>query len=173
MKKKVIFIVKVNHSIDLITNSSSELFVLEGQTKDIVDSLLKGVHPDYLDEYAEPKNITELTTDELDNFFSYATGSNRWPAQKSDYKIPNGFTFEEVYEPDDKGPAWNGAIQYKVRNNEPGKSWGSFVTEENREWFLDRYNPERNLYFVYSHDENPDYENQEKMWQVAQRYHLG
>lgn len=37
MKKKVIFTIKVNHSIDIITNSSSELFVLEGQTKEIVD----------------------------------------------------------------------------------------------------------------------------------------
>ena len=173
MKKRVIFAIGVNHSIDLITNSSSELFVLQGKTKEIVEEMVKNVYPEYRDEYDEVKHISELTASELDNFFSYATGSYCWPAKIEDYRIPNGFTFDEVYEPDGKEPAWNGHIQYKVKNNDPKDRWGNFVTEENKEWFLNKFDPERKMYFLYSIDENPKWDFQEKLMEVGERFHLG
>jgi hypothetical protein len=173
MKKKTIFTINVNHSIDLITNSSSELFVLQGQTKEIVEELVRNVYPDYKNEYEDVKHISEMSASDLDNFFSYATGSHIWPANKNDYRIPNGFTFEEVYEPDGKEPAWNKQIQYKVKNNDPNCKWGNFVTEENKEWFLNKFDPERKLFFLYSLDENPNWDMQEKLMEVGERYHLG
>jgi hypothetical protein len=170
---KTLFILSVDHSIDLITNSSSELFVLEGKSIDMVKELVASVYPDYLVEYNEPIHISDLDTDELDSYFSYATGSWSWPATKKDYRIPTGFTFEELYEPESDKPAWNGEIQYKLKNNEPGQRWGSFVTEANREWVLNKLDPERKLYFIYSRDENPDYDKQMELSNIAQRYHLG
>ena len=176
MKKKTIFAININHSIDLITNSSSELFVLEGKTKEIVSEMIAEIYPEYMTEYEDVKHISELSADELDTFFNYATGSHIWPAHKSNYSIPRGFTFDEVYEPDGKDPAWNGQIQYKVKNNNTDKTdkWNySFVTEENKEWFLNKFDPNRTMYFLYSHDENPNQEYQEKLETVAQRFHLG
>lgn len=171
--KNTIFTINVNHCIDLITNSSSELFVLQCSAKEIVNEMIEDVYPDYKTEYDDVIRIDEMSADKLNNFFYYATGSNIWPAKKSDYSIPSGFTFDEVYEEDGKAPAWNGCVQYKVKNNDPNNRWGAFVTESNKEWFLDKFCPSRDLYFLFSKDENPDYEYQEKLESIGTRYHLG
>ena len=48
---KTIFLINVDNHIDLITNSSSELFILKGETKNTVTELISNVYPEYLNEY--------------------------------------------------------------------------------------------------------------------------
>lgn len=181
--KKVLFTLNINHSMDLVTNSSSELFVLKGKTKEIVEELLVSIYPDYLTEYYPVKHIDDLTVDELDTFFSYLCSPHMWPADKSSYPIPNGFTFEELYEPEVdwktgevKPPAWNGEIQYRLKNNvvNPESFFDrSFITEKNILDIKNKLDPEKNMYFLYSINENPDWDRQEELMLVADRYHLG
>jgi hypothetical protein len=177
--KKVLFLFKVNNVVDVVTNSSSELFVLKGETKEIVEEMIKNVFPDYLDEYDMLSHISELSIDELDNYLSYMCSPHCWPATKSQYPVPDGFTFDELYEPEkdwktgeQAPPAWNGELQYRLRNNS-GERWGGLVTEENKEEIIKKLDPKGETYFLYSLDENPNWENQEKLMMIGERYHLG
>lgn len=177
MKKLIMFTLKLHSVIDVITNSSSELFVGKAQSKEIMESMIKELYPNYLDEYDELLNIDELSPDTLDTYFYYACSSHCWPATKEMYPILPGFTFEELYEPEDDGkPAWNGSIQYRLKNNDPDpdcKWHRSFVTEENFEEIKNKLDPKREMYFLFSKDENPDWEYQEKLEMVMERHHLG
>lgn len=158
MKRKLITFNVDNH-IDLITNSSSELFVLKGETKKVVEEMIASVYPEYRGEYDEVKSIEELTIDELDTFFDYHCLAHCWPASKKQYPLLPGFTFDELYEAEESKPAWNGEIQYRLKNNvkNPEHKWHrSFVTEENKNELVARLGT--NTYFLYSLDENPNWE---------------
>lgn len=178
---KTIFVITVDNIIDLITNSSSELFVFNGKNKETVREMLSSIYPEWENEYEDIKNISELSIDELDTFFSYATGSHCWPAKKSDYGIPNGFTFDELYEKEldygsgeVKSPAWNGEYQYKLKSNDKEYPiFGKFVTEENKEELINKLDPDKSMWFLFSIGENPNWEMQERLWNVGGRYHLG
>ena len=174
--KKTIFKFNIDNIISIITNSSSELFILEAETKEIVKEMISSRYPDYRSEYEEVKNISELSVDELDTYFSYATYPSVWPASKSSYRILPGFTFDELYEPKKdyktglpEKPAWNGEIQYELKKNEGY----NFVTKENREELISKLSPNKNMWFLFSIDENPNYDMQEELEYIAERYHLG
>jgi len=180
---KTLFIFKPKNVVDIITNSSSELFVLKGETKEIVEEMISNVYPDYRNEYNEVKHISELSIDELNNYFRYLCSPHMWPASKSMYPVPDGFTFDELYEPEKdwetgkpKKPAWNGEVQYELRDNLKDKKnkWNmSFVTKKNYKKILDKLDPERKMFFLYSEDQNPNWEMQEKLMMIGERFHLG
>lgn len=178
-KNKTLFVFNINNVIDVVTNSSSELFVLKGETKEIVEEMIQNVYPDYLSEYEKVLHISELSLDQLDQYFQYMCSSHIYPAQKSNYFVPNGFTFDELYEPakdyktgEIKKPAWNGSIQYELKVNEGGR-WGRFVTTNNMEDIINKIDPKKEMYFLYSLDENPNWDYQESLMSIADRYHLG
>lgn len=175
--KLVLFTLKPHSVIDVITNSSSELFVGTSQSKEKMQELIETVYPNFRNEYEELKNIDDLTPDELDTFFSYACSPHMWPASKFMYPVLPGFTFEELYEVDDDGKrAWNGELQYRLKNNDydPENKWhSSFVTENNFEEIKNKLDPRREMFFLFSTDENPDYEKQEVLESFMDRYHLG
>lgn len=164
--KKTLFTIQVDNHIDLITNSSSELFVLKGKTKETIKEMLVAIYPDYRSEYEEIRHISELTIDELRSFMWYSTGANIWPTDnKNDYRLIDGFTFDELYESDGRGPAWNGQIQYQLKND--------FIESLGIDEIIHRIDPDKSLYFLYSIDENPNWEMQEKLETIGKRYHLG
>lgn len=51
--KKSLFVIAVDNMINLITNSSSELFVLNGETLNSVKELVESIYPEYRKEYEE------------------------------------------------------------------------------------------------------------------------
>lgn len=166
----ILFVLKPHSIVDIITNSSSELFVGTAQSKETIKELIEAAYPDYLEEYDEIKNITELTSDELDTYFQYACSYGIWPCSKMDMPILNGFTFEELYEAKDGGkPAWNGSVQYELKNN----NRYNFVTEENFEEFKNKLDPDKEIYFLFSKSDNPDWDYQEKLEMFMERFHLG
>lgn len=165
------FVIHPHSVVDVITNSSSELFVFNGSNKEVIVDMIKEVYPHYLDEYYELKNIVELSTDELELYLGYTCSPGCWPAYKSQYPVPNGFTFEELYEPERdwqtdeiKKPAWNGEIQYKLKLK---------ITDENREDIINRLSPDKEMYFLFSIEDNPDWDYQMKLENFGERIHLG
>lgn len=182
LKNKTIFTFKIDNVVDIITNSSSELFVLRAETKAIAEEMIRNVYPDYLNEYDELKEVSELTNHELDSFMIYHCNANMWPASKENYPLLDGFTFDELYEPETdwntglQKPAWNGKLQYRLRKNyvEPEHKWSySFVTDENREKVISGIKSTVGEFLLYSKDDNPDWDMQEKLMQIGERYHLG
>jgi len=161
MGKKV-FMVRFHSVVDVITNSSSELFIFSGNGKNDVTSVIQEIYPDYLNEYAEIKSIDELTVDELNLVMSYLCSPHCWPAKKSDFPIPGDFTFDELYEKDVRG-------DYTLKRTE---GW-DFVTADNVEWVKQKLSGGANLFFLFSLDDNPEWDYQEKLSMIGHRLHLG
>jgi hypothetical protein len=171
---KTIFVMNVENTIGLITNSSSELFVLKGQTKDIVEQMLSNVYSDWRNEYCDVKNISDLSPHELDTFFQYACSAHMWPASRNNYPVLKGFTFDELYEEDkESNLTWNGQIQYRLKSNDMTFKYGPYVTDDNFSELVGKLCPEKNMWFLFSKDENPDWEMQQRLENIADRYHLG
>jgi hypothetical protein len=173
---KIMFVIRPHSIVDVITNSSSELFVFEGKEKETIEEIIKDVYPNYLNEYEALKNITELSIQELDTFIQYYCSPGVWPARKKDYPILPGFTFEELYEPDMdyitgeiRIPAWNGELQYRLKRHDKY----NFITEDNYIEFINKMSPNKDMYFLFSTDENPDWDKQEQLMNIGARYHLG
>ena len=178
----ILFKFKVNNVVDVITNSSSELFVLKGETKSIVEEMISNVYPSYRYEYNDVKHISELSISELNQYIEFHCNPSVWPATKSSYPILDGFTFEELYEPKknrrtgiQEPPAWNGEIQYELKNNDLSDNilCNSFVTKENHKKIIDKLDPGKEMYFLFSIGENPDWDYQEKLMTIGDRFHLG
>lgn len=173
----VIFSLKVQSVVDVITNSSSELFVGTAVSKREMTKLIKSVYPNFRNEYERVKSINDLTISELETYISYHCSPHMWPATKSMYPILPGFTFEELYEAEDGGkPAWNGEIQYELKNNikRPRYRYDNrFVTRKNFQEIKRRLDPRCEMFFLFSLDENPDWDYQEKLEVFMNRHHLG
>lgn len=172
----VIFTLKVHSFVDVITNSSNELFVGKAQSKEEMKKLLLEAYPNYLKEYEEIKSIDEITIEELETYFEFFCSPNHWPTiGKNDYPVPNGFTFEEVYQRDKK--SWNNRMQYKLRENSItwfGKTRiGRFTSKQNFEEIKNKLDPNKEMYFLFSHDQNPNFEYQDILSEFMEKYHLG
>ena len=57
--KQIGFIFNIDNVIDLITNSSSELFIFQIEPKQSITELIESVYPGFRNEYEEPKWVGE------------------------------------------------------------------------------------------------------------------
>lgn len=152
--KKTLFVFTVDNMVDLITNSSSELFILHGNTKEEVIGMVGNVYPNYLNEYEEIVNITELSNESLDTYLSYSY---------SDWN--DKFAVSKAFETDP-------SIFYKNFSEfDKEKYWYGDISEEG--YKIVRESLPKNMYFLFSIDENPNWEMQENLESIGERYHLG
>lgn len=156
----ILFTLQFHSVLDVITNSSSELFVGIHKSKELMTELVKNIHPRYLDEYDEIKKIDELTEDELYEFISYHF--NGWSNRKQQmkYSVVNGFTFEQMYED-------------KVYGNRSYTEIRDDFIKKNRDGICNGIDHERKMFFMFSNDENPNWDMQEGLMSIMTRYHLG
>lgn len=156
----VLFTLQFHSVVDVITNSSSELFVgLEG-SKDLMVNLVKEIYPDYLSEYSEIKTIDELSDGDLDLYINYHYYCWSNSEQRSIYNVIDGFTYDEMYIT--KKHSW-GSTTYIRRD---------FV-KNNRDRVNNAIDSERKMFFMFSSDDNPDWDMQEELMNIMTRYHLG
>ena len=153
---KILFTIKPHSIIDVITNSSSELFVGKSQSKDEIKELIKEAYPAYLTEYCEVKNISELTADELDTYLYYHYDGWSNYLQRTKQGVVPGFTKEEMYEVGEYGTY--------IKND---------FTENNLDKIKEAIDPKNEMYFLFSIDDNPDWDCQENLMDIMERYHLG
>lgn len=167
---KKLFIFQPHHLIDIITNSSSELFVLKGQTKEAVREMIANVYPEYLNEYSDLQSSEEMDIDKLATYIRYAYTGFSWSKNPQDYGLINGFTFEEMYE-----PRYHYDYETKIQTTEIDyySIKEDFITEDNRKRILDAIDPDRNKFFLFSYSDNPAWDMQEKLETIGERYHLG
>jgi len=154
---KILFIAKPHSMVDLITNSSTELFVGINKSKDTLMMLIEEIYPNYLHEYEPLKRIDELSNEEIHTYISYYY--DRWSnsQQKTIHSLVPGFTKDEMYT--------------KHKYGEFIK--GDFVNDDTREKIIKGIDPNGSMLFLFSLDENPNWEMQEKLMDIMDRYHLG
>lgn len=150
MKKRVVFEFSVSNVIDLITNSSSELFVLNGMTREIVTEMVKSVYEDYLTEYEEIKSFDDLDEWELSTYLD-----SHYPKG-----IP-GFTPFEVFE--DYDPVSRYGRNY----------YNTDFLKNNRDKIKEFLIGVETKWFLFSLSDNPNWDKQEELMNIGQRIHLG
>ena len=154
MKKRKLFVFNVSNVIDLITNSSSELFILSGNNMNEVKSLIESVYPNYLSEYQEVVSIDNISEEELDTYLTYEY--NTW-----DDKL----TLSKVFNIDPN------VLYSNYSDFETKKYWHGQISDVG--YSLIREKLPKDMYFLYSINENPNWEMQENLMNIATRYHLG
>jgi phosphoglycolate phosphatase-like HAD superfamily hydrolase len=163
----------IDSVVDIITNSSSELFVLDKLSKLEAEESVAKVYPMFKQEYRPVMGIDELDNDELCSYLSYAYDfGHMWSVRRSEAEraLENSgldIPFDMVFEANDmtESIARHGELTYTTRYD--------FVTDANRDRIIDMIDPDRQLWFMYSIGENPNWDMQENLMQIATRYHLG
>ena len=154
----VAFEFNIHSIIDIITNSSSELFVFEAKTGDILKDLISGVYPNYLTEYRDVELLSDLSNEDLECYIDW---TYRTYGESKDLHIFPGIIQEDTYE-----------ISY-IHGDRISFSLKEGFIEKYREKLLQIIDPENKTWLLYSIDENPNWDCQEKLMQIGTRYHLG
>lgn len=154
------FKIELDHCIDIITNSSSELFILKGATKELVIEAVKEVYPDYLDEYNEVKSLEELDNYELCTYLESNIGYEV-SYQSAMHHLIDGFEFDEMY---GSSESYGGRVEYYLQDD--------FV-ENNRDKIIEELNKNSQVFLLRSLGDNPNYEWQRVLESLGSRHHLG
>lgn len=157
---KCMFMLDVHSVVDVITNSSSELFVGDGVSLNAVEEMVKEIYPDYLREYDEIKSTTQLNEYEMYLYVEFHYGLFGYSVREAKESVFGGFTFDDIYEMETIA----GREFVCIRED--------FVPK-NRERLNKLIDPNNTKYFMFSHDDNPDWSYQNKLQEVMKRYHLG
>lgn len=164
---KVMLVIQFDHCIDIITNSSSELFVLENKEGSIMEELVSSVYPDYKTEYEDPISLYDASEYEFAEYMNRDFLSDYWDRDEkdpSDYKLIPGMTFDECYEVS-QWQSGRGKLSYDIKS--------SVIASENREKILSIIDPNKKIYLLFSHNQNPNWDNQEALMSIGTRYHMG
>jgi hypothetical protein len=157
---KKVFAFNVDNMVDIITNSSSELFVLKSDNKEVITALLESVYPNFRKEYDEPIQYRDLVGRD---FVSAIHNLYGWSNEKEHCIVFPGFKFEDIYEESEYNHKWR-PIEYR---------WKDGFIESNKEAIMKAIDPNNQIWLLYSLDENPNWDMQERLMEVATRYHLG
>ena len=170
MKKetgKVLFSFNVDNAIDIITNSSSELFILEANSKEIVEEMLTSAVPEWRQDYQLEK-LVDADNDNLETYVREKYNSWSNTLQGCEAKLIPGFTASEMFVKDEGG--WRGGWKLKPHD---GEQWGMFVHDGNRDKVLQGVDPLGQIWLLWSLDENPNWDDQKELMEIAERHHLG
>lgn len=144
---KTLFKIQFDHSIDIITNSSSELFVLNGESREYVVSML----------------------DNLCNWYEYTLVSNE-DLDDSNISTLLSRGIVDI----DLTKYWKPEEIYKIYNGKLTKWIDDKFISENilkiKDIIIENY---PNTFYLFSDDENPNWETQELLMDIGTRYHLG
>jgi hypothetical protein len=175
-----LFVFKIQSVSDVITNSSSELFVFDGNNENEVREILDSIYPNWKNEYNSPKDVSKFDKEELSDFLENTREINGWEEyylKKPDFELRKknmelrccelsseiGLKPEEAY---DNWEIWD------PTNHEDWQNISLKISDKFVDKFKEHANKEK-IFALYSLDENPDWEYQELLSEVADRYHLG
>jgi hypothetical protein len=103
--KKQFYTFKIDNAIDVITNSSSELFIFKS-TEKILLELLDSIEKDFGNKYAEPTLLRNCSNSNFSiyicSLFEYNVSDNL----KHEVLLPEGIKFEDVYIFDEDSYSW-------------------------------------------------------------------
>ena len=145
------FATHLNSVVDVITNSSAELFVSIENDKKEIEQLLDKLDKGWRYEYHSPKNIDELSDEELREYCEFAY--ELWPFGKEKPEPLPGFKYDEMFSDD-------------------GFLRANFFSK-NREKIINSLDPEHKMVFLFSKFDNPSYELQKRISFFMTKYHLG
>lgn len=180
---KVLFNFKFQSFSDVITNSSSELFVFKNHNKEAVLLTLDALYPDWRKEYQEPEFVKDMDDKTFDNYL--------------------GWVFETYWDDRDEFDSWNHQPDAKewaktfkkscpkaklaeklgMKPEKLYTNWKTYnlfsekwedrfanLSDEGKKKIKEVFGEDIAL---WSKEDNPIWEYQEILEGVAKRYHLG
>lgn len=164
-----LFVLKIDNCIDIITNSSSELFVLNSESQQIAKELIESIYPNYKSEYEEIVSLRDASTKQIDTYMSWIEPEIDWFNHRKlsrEEEIAYYKSAAEKYgmTPEDYYSNWDS------RDNE---YWYGHISEAGLRKSAETLDPGGKIFLLFSIDENPNWDMQEKLMEVASRYHLG
>ena len=173
--KKILFTISVDNTIDIITNSSSELFVLNGETLNSVKELVENIYPEYRGEYREIVALRDAKDSDVDTYVNWIEDSyyNTWDytrgmskEKRKQYNIQEDTKQAQKYglSPEEFFENWND------RNNE---YYYSRISSKGYDAIRKTLDPNGKIFLLFSHDDNPDWDMQEALMSIGIRHHLG
>lgn len=167
---KTLFIFQVQSFTDVVTNSSSELFVYTGTEREI-RRLLNDTVPGWEDEYYSPISLDNISTDDLETYMDYAYDRYDW--SRYGEKVTRENSMQDRWAKEfnidpyllyDNYDEWDPSSNNReIKHLHLKKGWAKYIKEK----------LPKNLVFVFSRWDNPDWDRQEIMMNYGKRYHLG
>ena len=170
MNTKILFEFNIQSITDIITNSSSELFVFKNRELEDLVLILSLIHPCWNLEYNEPIQVNRMRDDELVTYLEWVYGGSDF-----DYEIRNiPITKENTKR---TGVAKHFGLKPKFVY-EGYENWDPNINKLSLKYLPEGLRTIRAMipdttFAMYSKDDNPTWEYQEKFERLGKRYHLG
>ena len=198
--KKTLFIFRIQSKSDVITNSSSELFVFNNKnTIEDVEKLLDTIYPEWESEYDHPIYVKDMNDEDFIDYIDwidssmlpynfrysrYVDNSNatsdvllpiyikhlKTYLRKRNFNITPEECFEDFEQVRYALFSFNERDEYRKTHN------GEYLYADPKlsKKFIDMLKKyHANEIALYSLDENPNWDYQEKLMNFAERHHLG
>lgn len=174
--EKILFTFNIDNAIDIITNSSSELFILEEETQELALEMVKEAYPEYLSEYEPLVALRDANSSQISTYLSWVSDS--W---YDNYRESRHLSEEERIKADMRKAIMK-AEKYGMTpetfytnwdKRTDGKWWYGNISEEGLRNAAKTLDPDGKIFLLFSIDENPNWEAQESLEAICQRYHLG
>lgn len=197
--KKTLFVFNIQSISDVITNSSSELFVFDNKnTVAEVIAILDSIYPNWSTEYNDPVLLRDADDEEVETYFDYSMAYSDIEDYGTYYREEDGDPIEYAKKKAKTYKAaitkflkknWNLDVKFSDFYKDADDCYKKFLPHHmeqfrgslNMWWYpqitdsglsmLREKNDNRIL--LFSKDENPNWDYQEKLMEVAERYHLG
>ena len=183
---RILFQFNIQSVTDVITNSSSELFVFNKGSKEEIINLLNLIYPNWRDEYQEPISLGEMDEEELEYYFSciqpfnYHSNETKYSTHQTylatTFNISPKILYSnwDIFDPSIKFPRKD---DYKTDEDweEAYEKYRNIAHVQLADNWMDLIKPKLDLDTIclYSKSDNPNWDYQEILEGFAQRYHLG
>lgn len=179
--KKYILRIPVQSFSDIVTNSSSELFVFTYGTTDFIRDQLNQWAPGWEEEYEPPILFSDMSENRQKEYIDWVFDIPHWDSWSkqtiADYnKEIIRYVSRELCISDEEVPTlfenWNQVNRWKTPDGRTIEYYSLDLSDKAYELLKNKY---RNDICLWSYDENPNWDRQECIMYIthAKRYHLG
>lgn len=158
---RILFDINIQSFSDIITNSSSELFVFKVMLKEELISILDRVYPEWRTEYYEPQYVSELSKSSFDTYLYNKLGLDGfyWSIDKNEYLLNLKYKLYEL--------GFNGEMNTLFKNYEEQQDL--ILTPEGKQILKRKLKDDIVLFSI---DDNPNEHYQRILAKLGDRYHL-
>jgi beta-xylosidase len=160
-KSKLLFIFNIDNVIDIITNSSSELFTFKMDNGTVLYNLLQSFDSNFYKTF-KPVSLRKSDASLFTNYVCTILPYRLDEEGKENIKLPEGITIEDIYSFDDDDQQWYMKSDYDEETDTDGS-----LFEKYRDILQEWLDPTDNVWLLYIDDYMMDSDLKEKVKQIS------
>ena len=161
MENKLLFIFNIDNIIDIITNSSSELFTFKVDNGTVLYNLLQSFDSNFYKNF-KPVSLRKADTSLFSSYVCTILPYRFDAEEKENVKLPEGITVEYIYDYDPDEQEW-----YMKDDYDEGTDTDGSLFEKYRSILQEWLDPTDNVWLLYIDDYMMDSELKEKVKQIS------